>query len=213
MMDLLTWLVIFFHFFWKLMNFLNLFPQLYANRQKWRWQKMNKRKKKKEKNINRIRWFGIIMLTGNKAFFLHQLPLLPKDKSSWNLEFWQKVCHEILSPGENLYYCHCDLQHFKLKQCFNNFTFRLSAHLLTTLKTTPPPQPSLLYSSVVNQIILSNILVYWRQCKYSNFFESLISLCYQWRSLERNPSWFLRFRLMLSVYNKQREGEAGRRGL
>lgn len=105
-------------------------------------------------------------------------------------EIWslgRRCVMDIWPPGEKLYFCHCDLQHFTLKQCFKNFTFRLSAHLLTTLNITSPPQPSLSYSSVVNQIILSNIFVYWRQCKYSNFFESLISHCYRWRSLERKP--------------------------
>lgn len=86
-------------------------------------------------------------------------------------------------------------------------------NLFTTLNITSP-QPSLSYSWLVNQITLSNILVYWKQCKYSNFFESLISLCYPWRSPERNSSWFARFRLMLSVYNKQKGWEEGwRRGV
>lgn len=132
----------FFPLFWKLINFLKLFPQLYANRQKWRWRKINKRKQKKnKKNIARIRLFCIIMLTGNKAFFLNQLPLFPEDKPSWDLESWWKVCHGFFASwGEAVF---LSLWSSALHaQCFKNFTFRLSAHLLTTLNTTPPPQPS-----------------------------------------------------------------------
>lgn len=142
---------------------------------------------KGKKIITKTSWtLWIFMPSWNKAFFLNQLPLFPEDKSSWNLESWQKVCHGFSASWREAVFLSLGSSALRT-QCFKNFTFILSASLLITLNTTSPPQPSLSCSSVVNQIILSNILVHWRQCKYSNFFGSLISLCYRWRLIRKKP--------------------------